>query len=185
MRQWVTATLVQEVRDGLIQGVIDQRRFSRAGHTGYAGHEAGRYRRIDLFEVVAGRADDRDLALRVRRNPFLRHGNTALAREVLPRERLRTVPNFFWRSGDHDFAAMHARTRTEVDDMVGSEYCFFVVLDDDDRVADVSQMRKRAEQSLVVALVQADRGLIEDVHDADKAGANLASQSNALRFATR
>ena len=44
---------------------------------------------------------------------------------------------------------------------------------------------QRAEQALVVALVQADRGLIEDVHDADQAGADLAGEPDALRLAAR
>ena len=39
------------------------------------------------------------------------------------------------------------------------------------------------EQALVVALVQADRRLVEDVHHADQAGADLAGQADALRFA--
>ena len=41
------------------------------------------------------------------------------------------------------------------------------------------------EQALVVALVQADRGLVEDVHDADQPGADLAGEPDALRFAAR
>ena len=41
------------------------------------------------------------------------------------------------------------------------------------------------QQPFVVALMQADRGLIEDVHDADQAGADLAREPDALRFAAR
>ena len=59
------------------------------------------------------------------------------------------------------------------------------MLDDDHRVADVAQVRQRAEQALIVALVQADRRLVEDVHDADQAGADLAGQPDTLRFAAR
>ncbi len=53
------------------------------------------------------------------------------------------------------------------------------------RVAEVAQARERAEQPLVVALVQADRGLVEDVHDADEARADLAGEADALRLAAR
>ena len=56
------------------------------------------------------------------------------------------------------------------------------MLDDDHRVADVAQLLQRLQQALVVALVQADRWLVEDVHDAGEAGADLRSESNPLRF---
>ena len=38
------------------------------------------------------------------------------------------------------------------------------------------------EQSLVVPLVQADRWFIENVHYANQSGADLAGETNALRF---
>ena len=40
-----------------------------------------------------------------------------------------------------------------------------------------------ADQLLVVALVQADRGLVEDVEDADEAGADLGREPDPLRLA--
>ena len=80
---------------------------------------------------------------------------------------------------------MHAGARADVDDVVGVPDRIFVVLDDDHRVAEIAQAIQRAQQALVVALVQADRRLIEDVHDADQAGADLAREPDALRFAAR
>ena len=82
-----------------------------------------------------------------------------------------------------DLAAVHARARAEVDDVVGLENRFLVVLDDDHGVADVAQRFERAEQPPVVALMQSDRGLIQDVHDAGESGADLAGEADALRFA--
>ena len=82
-----------------------------------------------------------------------------------------------------DFAAVHAGAGPDVDDVVGRADRVLVVLDDDDRVAEIAQAIQRAEQALVVALVQADRRLVEHVHDADEAGADLARQTDALRFA--
>ncbi len=82
-----------------------------------------------------------------------------------------------------DPPAVHAGARAEVDDVVGLADRVLVVLDDDDRVAEVAQPHERVEQSLVVALVQADRGLVEDVHHADQPGADLAREPDALRLA--
>ena len=67
--------------------------------------------------------------------------------------------------------------------MVGGPHRVFVVLDDDDRVAQVAQLGERVEQALVVARVEADRGFVEDVEHADQAAADLAGEADALRFA--
>ncbi len=60
-----------------------------------------------------------------------------------------------------------------------------VVLDDDHRIAEVAQIAQGVEQARVVALVQADRRLIEHVHDARESGADLARQADALCLAAR
>ena len=78
---------------------------------------------------------------------------------------------------------MLAGAGTEVDDVVGGADRALVVLDDDHRVAEVAQPLERPDQLLVVALVQADRGLVEDVEDADQAGADLGREPDPLRLA--
>ena len=82
-------------------------------------------------------------------------------------------------------AAVHAGARAEVDHVVGVADRIFVVLDHDHRVAEIAQAIQRAQQPLVVALMQADRRLVEDVHHADEAGADLARETDALRLAAR
>ena len=69
--------------------------------------------------------------------------------------------------------------------MVGGTHRFFVMLDDDDRVALIAQVAQAAQQQLVVARMQPDRRLIEDVHDADQPATDLPSQPNALRLPAR
>ena len=78
---------------------------------------------------------------------------------------------------------MDAGAGADVDDVVGGQDRVLVVLDDDHRVAEVAQAAQRHEQALVVALVQADRGLVEDVEHAGEAGADLARQADALALA--
>ena len=58
-----------------------------------------------------------------------------------------------------------------------------VVLDDDERVAEVAQPGQRLDEPVVVALVQPDRGLVEDVEHADQPGPDLGGQPDALRLA--
>jgi len=58
------------------------------------------------------------------------------------------------------------------------------VLDDDDRIAQVAQPLQSRQQSRVVALVQANRRLVEDIDDAGQLAPHLRSEPDALRFAT-
>ena len=57
------------------------------------------------------------------------------------------------------------------------------MLDDDQRVAQIAQALERLEQAGVVALVQADGGLVEDVQNAHQRRADLRGQADALRLA--
>ena len=73
----------------------------------------------------------------------------------------------------------------EVDDVVGGADRLLVVLDHEHGVAEVAQALERVEQPAVVALVQADRRLVEDVEHADQARADLGRQADALPLAAR
>ena len=70
-----------------------------------------------------------------------------------------------------------------VDDVVGREDGLAVVLDDDDRVAEVAQARLRLDEARVVARVQADARLVEHVEDADERRADLRREADALPLA--
>ena len=87
------------------------------------------------------------------------------------------------RAADHDLAAVLAGAGADVDDVVGDRDRVLVVLDDDHGVAEVAQPDQRLDEAVVVALVQADRRLVEHVQHADQAGADLDGQPDALRLA--
>ena len=57
------------------------------------------------------------------------------------------------------------------------------MFDDNDGVAQVAQLLERANQTVVVALMQSDAGLVEDVEHVDQLRANLRGQSDALALA--
>ena len=82
-------------------------------------------------------------------------------------------------------AAVLAGAGPEVDDVVGRADRLFVVLDDDHGVAEIAQPRERREQRAVVALVQADRRLVEHVQHAGQVRADLRGQPDALPFPAR
>src|SRR5678816_3181520 len=83
----------------------------------------------------------------------------------------------------HHFAAVDAGAGAHVDDMVCGADRFLVMLDHEHGVAEAAQALQRLEQAVVVLLVKADRGLVEDVEDAGEAAADLRGQADALAFA--
>ena len=165
------------------QSVVDQCRFARSRHAGNAGHQAQRELRRDIFEIVGRRARHSQQTLRIRSAPGARYLDSHAAAQVLAGDGIRMSDDFRGRALRHHLAAMHAGSRPEIDDIIGLPDRILVVLDHDDRIAEIAQIRQRVEQPLIVALVQADRGFIEDVHDADQARTDLACQPDALRFA--
>ena len=169
VRQGVTVALVQFISDSLIQGVIHQRRFAGAGHARHAGHQADGNRCFDIFQVVPCRADNPDLPRPVGCSAFVGYRNRTLPREVLPGQGLRIVFDVLRRAARNYSTAVNTGARSQVDDMIGGKYCLFIVFDDDHCVADIAQVRQRAEQSLVVSLMQADRWFVEDVHHTNQA----------------
>ena len=80
---------------------------------------------------------------------------------------------------------MHARARTDVQDVVGRTDRVLVMLDHDHGVTEIAQAGEGAQEALVVALVQPDRRLVEYVHHSHEARTDLARQPDALRLATR
>ena len=84
-----------------------------------------------------------------------------------------------------DMAAMDAGARPHIDEPVGGADRLLVVLDDDHRVAEVAQPLQGREQALVVALVQADRRLVEHIEHAGQPGADLRGEPDALALAAR
>ena len=87
------------------------------------------------------------------------------------------------RAAVHDVAAVLARARADVDRPVRGADRVLVVLDDDQRVAQVAQPGERLDQPAVVALVQPDGRLVQHVQHADQPGADLGGQPDALRLA--
>ena len=68
--------------------------------------------------------------------------------------------------------------------MVCRAHHVFVVFNHQHAVANIPQVLQRADQAVVVALMQADAGLVKHVHDPGQTRANLAGQPDALRLAT-
>ena len=80
------------------------------------------------------------------------------------------------RAGADHFAAVDSGAGAHVDDMVGGADAVLVMLDHQHGVAERFEALEGFEEAVVVLLVEADRGLVEDVEDAGEAGADLATR---------
>ncbi len=80
---------------------------------------------------------------------------------------------------------MLAGAGPDVEQVVGRPHRALVVLDHEHGVPEVAQPLERRDQPLVVALVQADRRLVEDVEHPDQRRADLRRQPDPLRLAAR
>ncbi len=83
-----------------------------------------------------------------------------------------------------DSPAVFTSARSNIDQPVGGPDCFLVVFHHDERVAQIPQLHEGVNQSSVVALVQTNTGLIEDIEHSGEPGPDLGSESDALCFPT-
>lgn len=73
-------------------------------------------------------------------------------------------------------------SRTDVDDVVGGLHDVFVMFDDDDGVADFGQLLEIGDKQVVVAGMEADGRLVQNVDDAFEPGSYLGREADALGF---
>ncbi len=88
------------------------------------------------------------------------------AGEVLAGEGGGVVHDLLGGAVGDEVAAVFAGAGAEVEDVVGFADGVFVVLDDEDGVAEVAEVFEGVDEALIVALVEADGGFVEDVEDA-------------------
>src|SRR6185436_19394137 len=78
---------------------------------------------------------------------------------------------------------VNTSARAEVENVIGAADGIFVVLDNEDGIAEVTKAFEGFEEAFVIALVQADARFVENVENTDKASADLGGEADALSFA--
>src|SRR5699024_8953437 len=79
-----------------------------------------------------------------------------------------------------DLTAVLSGSRTKINHIISLLYSLAVVLNHDDAVAKIAQSFQRTNQLDIVALVQANTGLIQNIEHAHQLRTNLCSQANTL-----
>ena len=111
----------------------------------------------------------------------LQHGGGAA--QVAAGERRGRGHDLLRRALRNDVAAEAASAGAEIEHIVGVADRVFIVLDDKNGVAEVAKLFQSFNQAIVVALMEADGRLVENVEDAAEARADLRGEANALAFA--
>src|SRR5262249_6036519 len=150
-------------------------------HAGDARPRAEWKRDVDVAEVVLGRAPDREAREPVERPD--RAEPPARRPEVPAGDRRGMRPELVRRGHRDQLAALDPGARAEVDDEVRALDGRLVVLDDGHRVPAATELLQRVEEHRVVARMEADRRLVEDVADAAQVRAELGGEPDALRLA--
>ena len=138
---------------------------------------------VDGCEVVRPRAPHRDPLPLLAGPRGLRHRDRLLPAQILPGQALPARDDCGGLAFGYDLAAMDARARPHVHDIVGAADRVLVMLDHEHGVAEVAKVAQRAEQARIVALVQADGGLVEHVEDPGQSGTDLRGEADALALA--
>ncbi len=107
----------------------------------------------------------------------------AAAGEVIGGQRILARQHVGQRALRDDLAPVDARAGAEIDHVIGGADRILVMLDHDHRVAEIAQALQCFQQPVVVALVEADAGLVEDVEHAAQSAADLAGEADALALA--
>src|SRR6266852_2519523 len=173
---------IEFLGEGAIEDVVDEGGFAGAGNAGDDREQAEGQSDVDIFQIVGAGAENLD-GFAVGTAALFGDGDVGGAAEIAAGER-------FGAGGDVGRLAVRdkvtagiARSWAEVDDEVGAANGVFIVFDDEHGVAEIAKLLEGAEQASVVAGVQADGRLVENVQDAAEARADLRGEADAMGFA--
>src|SRR3984893_10931916 len=182
-RRRLLAGVVEAFGERLVERLDDQGRFAAARDAGDAAKGAERDLGGDALQIVAAGVEDAEDLPRVADAADQWDRNLAHADEILAGDAVGARHDRFRGALGDDMPAMDPSTRSHIDDPIRGADRLFVVLDDDNRVAEVAQPLQGPQEAPVVALMQPDRGLVEDIEPSGRPGADLRGQPDALTLA--
>src|SRR5438128_328639 len=114
---------------------------------------------------------------------MLRLFDLGFTAKILAGERLRLGNQSRKITFVHQAATKFARCWPNIENVIGGTNHVRVVLDDEHRVSNVAQVMKQPNQTIVVARMQTDRWLVENVKRADERRSKIRRQLNSLCLA--
>ena len=111
-----------------------------------------------------------------------RYRNDLSSTEVLTGEGRGLRRNLLGRPVSHEIAAQAAGSYAQIDNVVSPLDRLEVVFNDDNRVAQIAKLRESREKAVVVACVQSDGRLVENIEDSAQFRPDLRGEADALGF---
>ena len=167
MCPWPLLGSVQPARECLLQNVGDEGALATSRDTGHGNEFAEREGNIELAQIVLARPLNRD-RFTAPLTARLRHRYCAVTTKVGTGNGVFRREEILERAVRDQAAAQLSCTGSNINDPVSGTNRLFVMLHHEHRIAEVAQSNERGDQARVVALVQADGRLIQDVEDADQ-----------------
>ena len=104
-------------------------------------------------------------------------------REIAAGERVRIALHLLHGACGQQLTAVFAGARAEIHQIVGRPQHVGIMLNHQDRVAEIAQVLENADQLRGIACMQANRRLVKNVERADKLRAKRSGELDALRLA--
>ncbi len=164
-----------------IQYLVHQRALARTGDTGDTGHDAQGKGHIHILQIIFRSAQHFNIACGF--TPVHGYGDKFPAAQVLACDGLLHLHDLPGIPHCHHLSAMGARPGADVYDIVCRQHGILVMFHHHQRVAQIPEMFQSGQQFVVVPLVQADAGLVQDIAHPHQAGADLGSQTDPLCLA--
>ena len=157
---------VEVLAENGLESLVYECGFSAAAHSSYYDQLAQGEVNVHILQVVALGAVYDDMGS-VARSALLGHGDALGAVEVVARHGV-LAEHLLWCALEYELAALASGSRSNVHDIVSVEHHVLVVFYHYHRVADVSQVFQRGDELFVVALMESDARLVEDVEHVDE-----------------
>ena len=153
---------VHQLGQLFVEHIDYQRRLTTAADAGDGHKLAQRNPHIDIAQVVLSRPADLQIVA-IALAPDLWHFNAPFAAQILGGKTLLVFDKLLARFRGHHIAAMFTSAGSHVNYPVGGTNGILVMFDDQDGVAQVAHPLQGFDQPRVIALVQTDARLVENV----------------------
>src|SRR5262249_4229936 len=120
-----------------------------------------------------------------RNAPRTGNGDSQGTTEVFASEGLRVLGDAGWRPSRDEMATVFTCSWPQVKDVVGCQNGLTIMLDDQDRIAQITEASQARDRAFIIAPMQTNARVGEDIEPPHQARANLRCQANPLAFTTR
>ncbi len=165
---------------GVRENAGDQGRFARSRDAGDGGEDAEREGRVQAAQIVQGGPAEGECARGAAHRAL---GGRCGVEEEPAGGGVGGVRERGDGAAVQHLSAVFPGLRADVHDPVGAAHHVHVVLDDEQRVARFLEPAQHREQGLRVGGVETGGRLVQDVDDAEEAGAQLGGEPQPLEFA--